>query len=275
MDILISGASTGIGRATAVHMARTGHQVWAGVRTERSFEDLVKMNVRGLHPLYLDVVDSQSIADAVSLVRKRAGTLYALINNAGIAVSGPVEGLSMEAWREQFDINFFGLIELTKICLPLLRESKGRIVNISSISGRVASPFLSPYATSKFAVEAFSDSIRRELRPFGVRVAVIEPGPINTPIWKKSLAVGHQRKSDLPQEILELYGPAIERFTAAMEQSELEASPVQMVVKAVEHALLSSYPKTRYPVGRGIGTMAIVAKHLSDGWLDKLLRLRG
>lgn len=274
MDILISGASTGIGRASAIHLARNEHKVWAGVRTQKSYDDLLKMNVRGVQPIFLDVTSSPSIADAVSLIKKNGGVLHALINNAGIAIGGPVEALTMEAWRRQFDINVFGLIELTRACLPLLRESKGRIVNISSISGRIASPFLAPYAASKFAIEAFSDSLRRELRKHGVKVSVIEPGPINTPIWKKSIADSIERKSELPPEMLEVYGTSMDKFAKAMEQAAQDAAPVAWVVEAIVQALTARTPKTRYPVGQKVNAMTIAAKLLPDTWLDTLLRKR-
>ena len=272
MDILISGASTGIGRALAVQLARSGKAVWAGVRSQKSFDELRKLNLHGLNPLFLDVTDSQSIADAMSLLNKKAGMLNALINNAGIAVGGPIEGLTMADWRRQFDTNFFGLIELTKACLPSLRESKGRIVNMSSLSGRVASPFLSPYAASKFALEAYSDSLRREMRKHGVKVSVIEPGAINTPIWRKSMTENQKRKAKLPDEILQVYGASLDRFFKAMEKSEISASPVALVTAAVEHALTSRNPRTRYPVGRGIGALTRLSGVLPDAWMDQLLR---
>jgi short-subunit dehydrogenase len=274
MSILISGASTGIGRACATHLAGRGHAVWAGVRSQSSFDQLTRLNIKGLWPIFLDVTDSSSIASAFSMIKKKSGTIHGLINNAGIALYGPVEGLPMEDWRRQFDINFFGAIELTKTCLPLIRESKGRVINMSSIAGRIASPFLGPYACSKFALEAFSDSLRREVRKYGVKVSIVEPGPIQTPIWEKSQGEIQERSDGLSAEVMEVYGTSMDRFYKAMKQAADTAVPVEVVVKAVEHALTARSPQTRYPVGRGVGFMARVSNVLPDSWMDQMLRSR-
>ncbi|MGZ3722786.1 MAG: SDR family oxidoreductase [Bdellovibrionales bacterium] len=272
MDVLISGASTGIGRACAVHLARKGAIVWAGVRTQKSFDEITRMNVQGLKPIFLDVTDSKSINSALSELKKKSGTLFGLVNNAGVAIGGPVEGVTMENWRRQFDINFFGQIELTQACLPLIRESKGRILNMSSISGRIAGPFMGPYSASKYALEAFSDSLRREVRKYGVRVSIIEPGPIKTPIWEKSVAVGAEQKAELSQEMLSLYGDSLDKFLKEMAKYSVTAAPVALVVKAVEHALSSHHPKTRYPVGRGMTMAAHISNVMPDSWMDRIIR---
>ncbi len=274
MDVLISGASTGIGRASAVHLARKGAVVWSGVRTQKSFDELTRMNVQGLKPIFLDVTDSKSIADAVSEIKKKSGTLFGLVNNAGIAVGGPCEGVAMKNWRKQFDINFFGQIELTQACLPLIRESKGRILNMSSISGRIAGPFMGPYAASKYALEAFSDSLRREVRKYGVRVSIIEPGPIKTPIWEKSVAGAAEQKAELSAEMLSLYGSSLDKFLNVAAKYSETASPVALVVSAVEHALSSHSPKTRYPVGHGMRIAAHISNVMPDAWMDRLIRAK-
>jgi NAD(P)-dependent dehydrogenase (short-subunit alcohol dehydrogenase family) len=274
MDILISGASTGIGKACAIHLARKGAVVWAGVRSRKSYDEILKLNVQGLKPVFLDVTDSQSIAAAVSEVKKKSGTLFGLINNAGIAIGGPVEGVRMENWRKQFDINFFGQIELTQACLPLIRESKGRILNMSSIAGRIASPYMGPYSASKFALEAFSDSLRREVRRYGVRVSIIEPGAIKTPIWEKSVAVGHEHKAELSEEVQSLYGGSLDKFLKELVKYTESGAPVAVVVKAVEHALSSAVPKIRYPVGRGISLAAQLVNVVPDAWIDQIIRAK-
>ena len=274
MDILISGASTGIGRACSVHLAAKGAIVWAGVRTQKSFDDILRLNVKGLKPVFLDVTDSKSIAACVSEVKKKSGTLFGLVNNAGVVIGGPVEGVSMESWRRQFDVNFFGQIELTQACLPLIRESKGRILNMSSISGRIASPFLGPYSASKFALEAFSDSLRREVRKYGVRVSIIEPGPIKTPIWEKSVSEGASQKADLSADLLSLYGDSLDRFMEEMAKFTTTAAPVSLVVKAVEHALSSHSPKNRYPVGYGISLVAAISNVVPSDLMDRLIRTK-
>ena len=249
-------------------------KVWAGVRSDSAFESLRKMNVRGIEPLILDVTDPKSVRAAVSRIKKSSGMLNGLVNNAGIVVAGPIECLPIEEWRRQFEVNFFGLVDLTRECLPLLRESKGRVVNMSSISGRVASPFLSPYSASKFALEAYSDSLRREMQPLGVKVSIVEPGPIDTPIWRKSSAGNFEKAKEYPPEITEVYGKAVDKFIKEMEKAELSAAPVILVCKAVEHALNARSPRTRYPVGRGIGIASVMAGVLPDKWMDGMLNKR-
>jgi NAD(P)-dependent dehydrogenase (short-subunit alcohol dehydrogenase family) len=272
MDVLISGASTGIGKACAVHMARLGHNVWAGVRSQKNFDDLEKLNVKGLTPIFLDVTSDESVDACLSRIKKSAGILNALVNNAGIAVGGPVEAVRLEDWRRQFDTNFFGAVRLTQACLPLLRECKGRIVNVSSISGRVASPFLGPYAASKFALEAFSDSLRRELHMHGVQVSIVEPGPIATPIWEKSKTEGLEKSAKYSPAMQELYGRRMQKFMKRTEEISDKAAPVSVVVNAVAHALLAKSPRLRYPVGRGIKLFSTALRLTPDKWLDQLMR---
>lgn len=272
MDILISGASTGIGKACAIHLARTGHTVWAGVRTQKNFDDITKMNVRGLQAVFLDVTSADSIRDCVSTLTKKSGTLHGLVNNAGIAIGGPIEAVSIEDWRRQFECNVFGAIALTQACLPLLRESKGRIVNMSSISGCIAAPFLGPYAASKFALEAFSDTLRREMLPFGVKVSIVEPGAIATPIWEKAKTEGLGSIDDYPSSVREVYGAALARFAQQLEKATRRAGPVSLVTAAVEHALVAGTPRTRYPVGRGIRTSSVLARVIPDTLMDRVIR---
>jgi NAD(P)-dependent dehydrogenase (short-subunit alcohol dehydrogenase family) len=271
MEILISGASSGIGRATAVHLARLGHQVWGGVRSEQAFADLRKINVRGLRPIYLDVTAAASIEAAVHRLTKEAGLLSALINNAGIAVGGPIEALSLDDWHRQFEVNLFGVVGLTNACLPLLRQSKGRIVNMSSVAGLMVPPLLGAYSASKFALEAYSDSLRRELRGFGIKVAVIEPGAIRTAIWQKSIAEGVKLKEQMPLEIGTNYGPMMERVFARYQKAQESSDSVQLVVDAVVHALSSMHPKTRYLLGHRAKWTQRIAGVLPDSWLDHLL----
>lgn len=271
MEILISGASTGIGKASAVHLARKGHSVWAGVRSQKSFDEITKANVQGLRPVFLDVCDEKSIVACLSQIKKTSGNLHALVNNAGIAVGGPVEGVSLEDWRRQFETNVFGQVRVIQECLPLLRESKGRIVNISSIAGKVSSPFMAPYSASKFAFEAISDSLRRELVSHGVKVAIIEPGPIATPIWEKSQTEGMKKIDAYGPVLKQVYGTAMQSFDKEIKSAVKRAAPVAVVVKAIEHALTSRTPKIRYPVGRGISTAIVAASTLPDSWMDKII----
>jgi NAD(P)-dependent dehydrogenase (short-subunit alcohol dehydrogenase family) len=178
--VLVTGASSGIGEATASHLASLGFRVFAGVRKD---EDAERLRER-VTPVKLDVVDEESIATARREVEEAAPDgLAGLVNNAGVSVSGPVEFIPLEELRRQLEVNVIGQVAVTQAFLPAIRRARGRIVNVSSVGGRVALPLMSPYNASKFALEAVSDSLRREVRQFGVHVAVVEPGAIRTRIW--------------------------------------------------------------------------------------------
>lgn len=274
MIILISGTSTGIGQSAALELARKGHTVWAGVRSQKSFDEITAIKIPELRAVFLDVCDESSIVGAVTSIREKSGRLDALVNNAGMAVGGPVEGVQLDDWRRQFETNVFGQVRVIQECLPLLRKSRGRIVNISSISGRVSSPFLGPYASSKFAFEAISDSLRRELKPLGVKVSIIEPGPIATPFWEKSKSSGLEKIDRYAPMLREIYGPAMEKFKKQIDLAERTASPVTVVTRAIMHALTSRKPKTRYLVGRGISATAALFNTLPDTWADRLMLAR-
>ena len=270
MTILISGASTGIGQACALHLARRGALVYAGVRNAEAFARLTELGPADrLKPIYLDVTDEASIATAVQRVRDESGRIDVLINNAGIAIGGPVELVEVAAWRRQFEVNLFGAVALTRACLPDVRAARGRIVNLSSISGRVAFPFLAPYAASKYALEAFSDSLRREVQAQGVRVALIEPGAIATPLWEKGVSEGVNRVTELDPPLDQVYGPAIRRFNAILDRTIRGAAPVDVVVRAVDHAVNAKRPRARYPVGRGISMMAWLHDRVPAGLFDR------
>ncbi len=175
--VLITGASTGIGAACALHLDRLGFRVWAGVRRPSDGEALVGQASRQLTPIILDVTDSNSIAAALAGVGAGAGgdSLAGLVNNAGIVVAAPVEILPIAELRTQLEVNVIGLVAVTQAALPLLRLGRGRVVNIGSISGRMATPVIGAYAASKFAVEALTDALRVEVQPWGIDVALIEP----------------------------------------------------------------------------------------------------
>lgn len=179
------------------------------------------------------------------------------MNNAGIAVAGPVEFVTMDDYRRQFDINFFGLVAMTKAFLPLLRKTQGRVVNISSIAGKVSSPFLGPYSASKFAVEAVSDSLRREVAPHRVKVILIEPGPIATPIWDKGLSAKDTHLLE-PTTMNAVYGSQLKKFKDYIAQAAKTAVPVERVLDVIELALTSSSPQHRYLVGKDKGLIAFV-----------------
>jgi NAD(P)-dependent dehydrogenase (short-subunit alcohol dehydrogenase family) len=247
--VVVTGASSGIGEACALHLAASGYRVYAGVRTEDAAARLLAAGHSSLSTVRIDVRDVTTIEAAAALIRDETGSggLAGLVNNAGIAVAAPLEFLPLELLREQLEVNLVGQIAVTQAFIPSLRVGRGRIVNMGSVSGRVALPFVSPYAMSKFALEAMTDSLRLELRPWGIHVAIVEPGVIETPIWRRSLAAAESMLETLPQSAHELYGPAI----AAVRHSvlKLRGAPVATVVRAVVHALTAARPRARYVVG--------------------------
>jgi NAD(P)-dependent dehydrogenase (short-subunit alcohol dehydrogenase family) len=265
-SVVITGASTGIGRGCALRMDALGWRVFAGVRRQSDGASLQAEASERLIPVMLDVTRPQGLAEAKILVGDSVGDtgLDGLVNNAGVPYGGPIEFLDLAELRRTFDVNFFGLVHVTQTFIPLLRRAAGRIVNMSSISGWAASPFLSPYSTSKFALEALSDALRVELATWGIHVAVIEPGAIDTPIWGKSSELMGQLAADASGQMMQLYGPGVEALKHWMRPHGIQPSHV---VKAVEHALTSSHPRTRYPVGRDAGVVRIF-RFLPDRWRD-------
>lgn len=239
--IVVTGASTGIGAACAVAFQKAGYFVYAGVRKA---EDAPP----GLTPLILDVTNAAQIAAAADQVAKAGHPLRVLVNNAGIAVEGPLEFVDLDAFRRQFEVNVFGQLAVTQAFLPALRASKGRIINMSSIGGRSAAPFLGPYISSKFALEGLSDTLRLELASHGVNVIVVQPGTILTPIWEKSPAVSG-RAFNLSAEGEKVYGEAANKMVRAIRGSLKRGIPPERVAEVVLHASEHPTPKARYLVG--------------------------
>jgi len=268
--VLVTGASTGIGRATALYLAARGFRVFASVRKEKD-----ALLLPGATPIVLDVTDADSIRGVSDAVSRALGEepLTGLVNNAGIAVSGPLEFLEMSEIRRQFEVNLFGQVAVTQAFLPLLRRAgRGRIVNMSSISGKITAPLLGPYSMSKFALEAFSDALRRELEPFGLSVSVVEPGVIKTPIWDKGVASSKERVARMPARALELYGGRMAHLRKRAQEMSAVGAPAEEVAKAVHDALVSARPKTRYLVGFDAKLTAKLAWLLPDRALDRLMR---
>lgn len=268
-SVLITGASTGIGEACAQYFAERSWRVFAGVRKRSDTKRLAAVS-RNIHPVTLDITKPKQIAQATNSIRGIAGKdgLQGLVNNAGIAIVGPLEFLPITELRHQIDVNFLGQVEVTQACLPLLRLGRGRVVNISSISGRITSPFLLPYSSSKFALEAFTDGLRRELLPWRLHVASVEPGSIATPIWKKSLNVANATRAKLPRQAEVLYGAAMERARNRALDLEASGSSAEMVARVVYHALSARRPRTRYVVGRGTQLAIWLTRFLPDVWVD-------
>jgi NAD(P)-dependent dehydrogenase (short-subunit alcohol dehydrogenase family) len=269
-NVVITGASTGIGEACARDLAERGYRVFAGVRKESDAERLSREITRKLVPLFLDVTEPEQIAQAVKTVGDRG--LAGLINNAGVVVGGPLEIVPIERLRMQLEINVIGQAAVTQAFLPHLRRAKGRVINIGSISGRIAMPMIGPYAISKFGLEAFSDALRRELHPWGIHVSLIEPGAIATPIWKKAIDRVDGVLEKMPDEARKLYGNSVEAARKAALKAAKEAIPVEEVVKVVHHALTAPKPKTRYLIGKEAKMSAFMDWLISDRAMDWMIR---
>jgi NAD(P)-dependent dehydrogenase (short-subunit alcohol dehydrogenase family) len=266
--VLVTGASTGIGEACALRLAARGIRVFAGVRSESDGASLRQRASDGLTPVLIDVTVPDAIALARGTVADLVGPegLAGLVNNAGVYFGGPLEFSSVDEVRKEFDVNVFGAIAVTQAFLPLLRGGRGRIVNMSSISGRIALPFAGPYAASKFALEAISDSWRVELRPWGIRVAIVEPGEVDTPIREKVLATLRKAREAFPPEAHELYGPVF----GLAERQQRRGIPAERVAEAVEHALFARRPRSRYLVGADARFLSVL-RRLPVGLRDWLI----
>jgi NAD(P)-dependent dehydrogenase (short-subunit alcohol dehydrogenase family) len=265
--ILITGASTGIGQACAIHFARLGYEVLAGVRKIADGEALQAHSLPNITPVLLDVTRAESIEGALAA----AGTepLAGLVNNAGIAVVGPLELVPIEDWRRQFDVNVIGLVAVIQACLPLLRRGRGRIVNIGSIAGRSALPGSAAYDASKFAIEAITDALRIELDSWGIRVSIIEPGAVATPIWQKTLRALDDLRLQAGPDRYALYAGLLARIRKEAEKPR-GAAAATAVVKAVHHAMTARRPRTRYLVGRD-ARLWLLLNALPDRWRDRLI----
>jgi NAD(P)-dependent dehydrogenase (short-subunit alcohol dehydrogenase family) len=259
---LVTGASTGIGRACALHLAGLGFHVLAGVRDLADAPD-------GVEAIRLDVTSEADVAAAAERV---GAELHALVNNAGIAVSGPVEVVPIEEWRRQLEVNLLGQIAVTQAVLPAIFRARGRIVNMSSIGGRVASPLFGPYSASKFALEAVSDALRRETAPHGVRVVSVEPGGIATPIWGKGMNEARRITGGMTEEQQRRYASVIASVTKAVERIAREGLAPEEVAKVVGEAVTADRPRARYVVGRDAKVQAVAARLLPDRVFDAVVR---
>jgi NAD(P)-dependent dehydrogenase (short-subunit alcohol dehydrogenase family) len=262
-SILVTGASTGIGYHLAQQFSRKGYHVYASVRKEADAERLKNDVGNGVTPLLFDVTDSEAIHEAAAFVAKDTGTrgLSGLINNAGIAVTGPVMHIGLEEYRKQFEVNLFGTIEVTKAFLPLLGAVKdaahppGKILNISSVSGSIGYPFMSPYNASKFALEGFSEALRRELMMYGIDVIVVAPGSIKTPIWDKN--------DGFPQDLLNSdYAPALKRFMRRAKRNGETGMDVEVFADRVVRIFEKKKPAVRYTILNNKLKMYIMPKYL-------------
>lgn len=255
---LVTGASSGIGKACALRLVSSGWRVLAGVRRSGDAP-------KGTQEVLLDVTSP----DHVHAVAERVDELHGLVNNAGIALSVPLEFIPLDELRRQFEVNVFGQVAVTQALLPHLRRTRGRIVFVGSIAGKSALPFLGPYAASKHALEAIADSLRVELQPFGVGVSIVEPGSIKTPIWTKSAEVAEEIHQRLPPALAELYGARIAAFRRAALKRGAGGLAADEVAKKVETALECDRPSARVLVGRDAKLRARV-EHLPDRVRDRV-----
>jgi len=266
-SIMITGASSGIGHACVSAAVARGWHVFATVRRNNDVDALTQQFGSAVTPIIMDVCDDASIVRAADTVAQHLGntTLGGLVNNAGVAVAGPSMHIPMAEFRQQFDINFFGQIAVTQAIAPLLgmdqqrHGTPGRIVNMSSLGGKIGAPYLAPYVASKHALEGWSESLRRELLMFGIDVIVVGPGAIATPIWQKAESL------NVTQYAHTAYAPYITRYHAALMRTGIHGLPAAQVGNLVMHIMTTSRPRTRY---------MLAPNPLINWWLPRLLPIR-
>jgi NAD(P)-dependent dehydrogenase (short-subunit alcohol dehydrogenase family) len=272
-SILITGASSGIGRATALRLARAGWHVFASVRNEADATALKTAAGDGLETVRLDLGDERSIALAAEDVALRLGGrgLDGLVNNAGIGKVSPTEHISLDALREIYQVNLFGQIAVLQAFLPLVRMAQGRIINMGSVGDHVAPPFAGALSSSKAAFASMSAALRMEVRPQGVHVCIIEPGAINTPAAGKTLGRVEQTLAGMPPAGIGLYGQAMRRMVRTFAETEQHGSPPEVVARVVERALTDRNPRPRYRAGRDAAKLTLLARLLPEKLLDRAI----
>lgn len=270
--ILITGASTGIGFATAKYLSRHEYKVYAGVRKPEDAEKINGCDSANLKAVILDVTCDDSIHKAYSeIAEKENNQLYGLINNAGIGCGGPLELTSSQDIHNVINVNVTGLIEVTQTFIPMLRKTKGKIVNIGSTANFLSSPGASIYSASKFAVRAFSDSLRRELHPFGIDVVLVSPGAVESKIWNKSIAQKENIRKSADPELIELYSNLM-KFGNKM-ATELEKMPAENVAMLIKKILSEKNPKPIYTAGKDAASARKISL-LPAKLLDKIFYKR-
>lgn len=268
--VLVTGASSGIGRAIVELLRGKGVRVFAAARDLSTIEDHPLVT-----PIRLDVTSAEEARTAAATVRDEldGATLSGLVNNAGIAVGGPIEFVDLDEFRRQMEVNLIGQVAVTQAFLPLLRESgAGRIVFTSSIGGRVAAPYIGPYAASKHALNGMAESLRRELMPWKIGVSVLAPATVSTPIWDKATADIDQIANDLPPEAVALYGDSIGSMQGLIGGAKASGIPAVKVAEAAHHALFARRPKAEYIIGSEAKMMALASTLLPYRAFDKAVQ---
>ncbi|MDH6426648.1 SDR family oxidoreductase [Paenibacillus sp. FSL R5-0887] len=267
---LITGTSSGFGLLTALKLAGQGFKVIATMRDLSRKGELVQQAeqagiLKQLHLMTMDVTDSDSIETAISSVHETFGRIDVLVNNAGFAIGGFIEEISMEEWRRQMETNFFGLVAVTTAVLPIMREQQsGTIINVGSVSGLSGFPGYAPYAASKFAVEGFSESLRHEMSPYGIRVVLIEPGSFRTPIWGKGMEQ-IRRKEDSPYKARL---DAVLRYSKHTAETAPDPSQVANLIGRITEM---KAPRLRYPIGKGTRILILGKTLLPWKWLERII----
>jgi NAD(P)-dependent dehydrogenase (short-subunit alcohol dehydrogenase family) len=272
--VVVTGASTGIGRATALHLDDLGYDVFAGVRRPEDADSLKADATGSLQPLTLDVTDEASLAKAAEEVAQAVGNrgLVGLVNNAGVATGGPLEILPLDELRRQLEVNVVGQVAATQAFLPLLRGARGRVVNMGSVGALAPAPMTGAYAASKAAMERVTDVLRQELHPWGIWVAIIEPGAIKTPIWDKGASDASGLIDRLPPAQVDLYRRSIDSGLELAAKTGARGSPPEKVARKVAHALGARRPRARYMVGTDARMQASLARLLPERLYDAVIR---
>lgn len=268
---MVTGASTGIGAATTRRLAAQGYHVLAGVRHASDAEQLRSERIE---PRILDITveaDVAAIADRVAYDPDHR-PLRALVNNAGIAVNAPVEALPMGEWRRQFEVNLFGHIAMMQALMPALIDSSGTVVNISSVGGKVAMPTYGAYAGTKFALEAVSDALRREVAQFGVKVVIVEPGAVVTQMSSRGIVTAHRLATDMTPDQHTRYDALIGAITTQSDSFTKNGVPAERAAAAITKAITAENPRTRYTIGRDAAIIVRLARLAPDRFLDRMLR---
>lgn len=268
--VLVTGCSSGIGRATVRRLDQAGWKVFAGVRKEEDAAALREESSSRLEPLLLDITDAEAIGAAAERIGAEPGGLDGLVDNAGAAVPGPLETLPIEDFRRQIEVNLTAQVAVTQAMMPAIRKARGRIVLISSVGGRAALPFTGAYHAAKFGLEAVGDSLRQELAPWGIRVAIVEPGSIDTPIWERGEASADESLASSPR-MRELYGPAIERYRKVIRDTAERGIPPAKVAAKIQRALEARRPRARYLVGLDAHVQARLTPLLPTPLADRII----
>lgn len=268
--VVVTGASSGIGAATARELSKRGYHVLAGVRRQ---EDADAIRAANLEPVMLDITND---ADVVRLLKRvtedpERRPLRALVNNAGIQINAPVETLPLAEWRRLFDVNLFGHVAMTQALLPALIESRGAIVNITSVGGKVSMATYGPYAGTKFALEAVSDALRREVAPLGVKVIVVEPGAVTTDMLGGVAVTGERITQTMSVEQRGRYAMLMHSIISQTQAAAPTGVPAERVGRVIADAIADRRPRARYTVGRDAAIIVLLVRFLSDRMLDSLL----